>query len=86
MLSLSKIQTLPTMPSIELPSLIVQLQQSQQGNPLLNRVGERLIYIGVSLIAIVLVMIVGLLNRRLDIAILLSLLLSVVITALLLIP
>lgn len=74
------------MPSLELAWLMAQIQASQQTNPLMNRAGERLVYIGVSLMAIAISIVLGFFNRRLDIAIIVSLLLSAVIIGLLLIP
>jgi len=74
------------MPSLELAWLMAQIQASQQTNPLMNRAGERLVYIGVSLMAIAISIVLGFFNRRLDIAIMVSLLLSAVIIGLLLIP
>ncbi|MFB2880017.1 hypothetical protein [Floridanema aerugineum] len=68
---------------LEIPLLIAQTQTSPPADPLINNTGQDLIYIGVGGIAIMLVLIVGLLSRRVVKAILLALVLSVVLIILL---
>ncbi len=70
---------------LELPGWLAQAQPNQLSNPLMDRVGERAAYIGVILLAIAIAFALGVLNRRLDIAILISLALSAFLIVLLLV-
>lgn len=58
--------------------VIAQIQQAQPANPLINQGGEDTIYIGVGLLAILVVLIVGIFSRRIGYAIGLSALLSLI--------
>jgi hypothetical protein len=55
-----------------------QTQQLPPLSPLINHRGEDVIYIGVGMLAIIIILIVGLLNRRLEYAIIFSILLAAV--------
>ncbi|MGA9378382.1 MAG: hypothetical protein WBV73_06390 [Phormidium sp.] len=68
---------------LEILLSIAQTQTSPPADPLINTTGQDLIYIGVAGIAIMLVLIVGVLSRRLVKAILLALVLSAVLIILL---
>lgn len=61
---------------LQLSWLIAQAQPLQPSNPLMDRAGERIVYIGIALLGIAIAIILGLLNRRLDIAVFVSLALS----------
>ncbi|WP_206817140.1 hypothetical protein [Chroococcus sp. FPU101] len=61
---------------LQLSWLMAQTQFQQAAAPLINRAEERLVYVGVVLLAIAIAVVLGLLSRRLDIAILISLALS----------
>ncbi|MFB2891779.1 hypothetical protein ACE1CI_02430 [Aerosakkonemataceae cyanobacterium BLCC-F50] len=71
------------MNQLEIHLLIAQAQTSQPADPLINSTGQDLIYIGVAGIAIMLVLIVGVLSRRVAKAILIALMLSVLLIILL---
>lgn len=64
-------------------SIIAQAQQpspqSQLGTPLINQSGQDVIYLGMGLMAIVVILIIGMLSRRVEYAIVLSLILAAVI-------
>lgn len=64
---------------------MLQTQSSQPTNPLINTPGQHLIYIGLGGLAITLVLIVGILNRRVAAAIVGSLVLAAVIIFLLMV-
>lgn len=61
---------------LQLSWLIAQTPPLQQTDPLINRAGERIVYIGLILLAIAVTVVLGILNRRLDIAVFVSLALS----------
>ncbi len=63
-------------------STIAQIQPAPPANPLIDKAGEHIIYIGVGLMAVVIVIIIGLLSRRLETAILFALALSAFIAVL----
>ncbi|MBE9224859.1 hypothetical protein IQ264_05180 [Phormidium sp. LEGE 05292] len=71
------------MNQLEIPLLIAQAQTSQPVDPLINRSDQHLIYLGVGGIIIMLVLIVGLLSRRVATAIMVALVLSAVLIILL---
>lgn len=54
-------------------------QQSQLSNSLINQNGQDIIYLGVGLMAIVVILVIGLLSRRMEYAIVFSLILAAVI-------
>lgn len=56
-----------------------QTQPPPSNNPLINQSGQDIIYLGIGLMAIVVVLIIGLLSRKLEYAIVLSLILAAVI-------
>ncbi|WP_088888885.1 hypothetical protein [Leptolyngbya ohadii] len=57
-------------------------QQSQLANPLINQNGQDIIYLGMGLMAIVVILVIGLLSRRMEYAIVFSLILAAVIIVL----
>ncbi len=63
-------------------SIIAQIQPAPPTNPLIDKVGEHIIYIGIGLMAVVIVIIIGLFSRRLEAAILFALALSAFIAVL----
>lgn len=71
---------------LQLSWLIAQVQPPQPSNPLMDRAGERIVYIGIALLGIGISVILGLLNRRLNIAIFVALALSAFLIVLLLVP
>jgi hypothetical protein len=71
------------MTPLELSTLIAQVQSAQPANPLIDRSGQHLIYIGVGSIAILLTIIVGLFSRRVAEAVIFSLVLAGVLILLL---
>jgi len=71
------------MNQLEIALLIAQAQTTQPVDPLINRSGQHLIYLGVGGIAIMLILIVGLLSRRVATAIMVGLVLSAVLIILL---
>jgi hypothetical protein len=64
------------------PKLLAQVQQPPMAPTLINPTGQHLVYIGVGLLAIAVIVVLGLVNRRLDVAILASLVVAAVIIAL----
>lgn len=63
--------------------LAQQAQSSQPpADPLINQGGEDIIYLGVGLLAVVLVLIAGILSRRIEVAVILSLVIAAVMIAL----
>ncbi len=66
-------------------SFLAQTQPAQATGSLINLSGQHLIYIGVGLLAIAIVIVLGLLNRRLDAALVVALLISALIIVLVLI-
>lgn len=58
---------------------IAQTQQAQQSDPLISHSGEDTVYIGVGLLAIVIIMTIGIVNRRIEYAIVFSVILAAVI-------
>jgi hypothetical protein len=71
---------------LQLAWLMAQTQPLQPSNPLMDRAGERIIYVGVALLGIAIALILGMLNRRLNIAIFVALALSAFLIVLLLVP
>jgi hypothetical protein len=61
------------MTAAEIGFNIAQVQQSQPANPLINQSGEDAIYLGVGLMAVVIILIIGILSRRVGVAIVFSL-------------
>lgn len=57
---------------------IAQVQQAQSADPLINQGGEDTVYIGVGLLAITIILVLGIVNRRIEYAILFSVLLAIV--------
>jgi hypothetical protein len=80
-----KNQVLECMLSLESYEFLAQTQPAQATSSLINFSGQHLVYIGVGLLAIVIVFVLGLLNRRLDAALLFALLISAVIIVLILV-
>lgn len=70
------------MRSLENYEFLAQAQPSQTTGSLINFSGQHLIYVGVGLLAIAVVVVLGLINRRFDLALLVSLLIAAVIIAL----
>jgi uncharacterized membrane protein len=64
---------------------ILQLPSPQPANPLINQQGEHIIYIGVFLIIVMAAVVVGILNQKVEQAIIFALLLSVVLIVLLMV-
>lgn len=64
---------------------LAQTQQAQAAPTLINFSGQHLVYIGVGLIAIAVVVILGLINRRFDVALVVALLISALIIVLVLV-
>ncbi len=65
--------------------LLAQTQSTQATGSLINLSGQHLVYIGVGLLAIAVVVVLGLLNRRFDFALVFALLISAVIIVLVLV-
>jgi len=68
--------------SFENHKFLAQVQHPSPAPTLINLTGQHLIYIGVGLLAIATIVVLGLVNRRLDVAILCSLIVAAVIMAL----
>ncbi|MGQ9870412.1 MAG: hypothetical protein ACUVQO_06375 [Leptodesmis sp.] len=75
----------PAMRSLDNHGFLAQTQPAQAAPTLVNLSGQHLIYIGVGLMAIAIVIVLGLLNRRLDAALLFALLISAIIVVLVLV-
>ncbi len=71
--------------SLENHRLLAQTQSAQATGSLINLSGQHLVYIGVGLLAIAVVVVLGLLNRRFDFALVVALLISAVIIVLVLV-
>ncbi len=70
--------------SLEPYGFLAQTQQAQTAPSLINLSGQHLIYIGVGLLAIAVVFVLGIINRRFDFALLVALLISGLLIALVL--
>lgn len=68
------------MSSADIAVMNQHIQQTPPANPLIDQSGEDAIYVGIGMIAITIVLILGLLSRRLTYAILFALMLSAVLT------
>ncbi len=68
--------------ALETHRFLAQVQQPQPAPTLINLSGQHLVYIGVGMLAIAGVVVLGLVNRRLDMAILAALVIAAVIMAL----
>lgn len=71
--------------SFENHGFLAQTQPAQAAPTLINLSGQHLVYIGVGLLAIAVVVILGLMNRRFDVALIASLLISALIIVLVLV-
>jgi hypothetical protein len=67
---------------LEKHGFLAQVQQPPVAPTLVNTSGQHLVYLGVGLLAIAIVIVLGLVNRRLGAAIIASLIIAVVIMAL----
>ncbi len=63
---------------LDIAQVIAQAQQAQSSNPLINQRGEDAIYIGVGLLAIVAILTIGIISRRIEHAIVFSIIVAAV--------
>ncbi|HEY9639633.1 MAG TPA: hypothetical protein V6C57_04075 [Coleofasciculaceae cyanobacterium] len=64
---------------------LAQVQQTPPSDPLIAHSGEDAIYIGLGFLAVILVLIVGLFSRRLELAVIFALILSIIIAILIIV-